>query len=120
MATKYVTMFQRLVANSEKPEDQNENGCWVWTGRTCGNRWPYGRLNKRINGELVTVAAHREMEQQFHDAPLDPETQTIEHRCGNTLCINPDHWTLETRVENSKLSQQRNPRWPPKARSEKR
>jgi len=122
MATKYHTMFQRLVANSEKPEDQNENGCWVWTGRTCGKRWPYGRVNKRVDGKLVTVAAHREMENECRrmlEKMLLSEGETLDHLCTETLCINPDHWQVVTLAENSKLSQQRNPRWPQKARSEK-
>lgn len=103
-------MYERLIANSEKPDDQNENGCWLWTGRTDGKRWPYGRMNVWRNGKVTTAAPHREMENQFRDSPLETD-DTIDHMCGNTLCVNPDHWGEPvTRVENSKLSQQRNPR----------
>jgi hypothetical protein len=108
----------RLIANSEKPDDQNENGCWLWTGRTDGKRGgEYGRMNVRVEGEHTTVQPHRVMEEVLTDRKLDPETETIDHLCGSTLCINPDHWLLVTRVVNSKLSQQRNPRRPQRART---
>ena len=42
MNRRYGSLFERLVANSHKPDDQNENGCWLWTGTTDGKRWPYG------------------------------------------------------------------------------
>lgn len=109
---RYGSMYERLIANSEKPDDQNENGCWRWTGKTDHKRWPYGVVTKRVDGEHKTVKAHREMEQQFHEAPLDPDEQTVEHLCHNRLCINPDHFVLLTRVENSAASQAVNPRTP--------
>lgn len=108
--TRYHSMYERLVANSEKPDDQNENGCWNWTGTTDGKRWPYGKVNVRVNGKHKTVKAHREMEQQFHEKPLHPDEQTVEHLCCNRLCINPDHFILLTRAENSSASQAVNPR----------
>jgi hypothetical protein len=79
-------------------------------------------VNKRVDGKLVTVAAHREMENECRrmlEKMLLSEGETLDHLCTETLCINPDHWQVVTLAENSKLSQQRNPRWPQKARSEK-
>jgi hypothetical protein len=115
---KYASLFDRLVANSVKPDDQNENGCWVWTGRTDGKRYPYGRMNVRVEGKHTTTAPHCEMEKLFReDGLLCPETETIDHLCFNTLCINPDHWQIKTRAENSKISQERNPRLPTKPRA---
>lgn len=108
---KYDSLFLRLIANSEKPDDQNENGCWLWTGRTDGKRGgEYGRMNVYRGGKIKTVQPHREMEQVLLGRPLDPESETIDHLCESTLCINPDHWTLVTRAVNSSLSQKRNPR----------
>jgi hypothetical protein len=105
---KYDSLYERLIANSEKPEDQNENGCWLWT---AGQRKGYGRLNVYVEGRTVTRAAHREMENQFRSERLPPSV-TLDHLCGNTLCVNPDHWNEETNEENARLSQQRNPRSP--------
>jgi HNH endonuclease len=106
---KYASMFERLVANSVKPDKQNENGCWQWIGPTDGKRWPYGQVSKRVNGKHKTIKAHREMENKFRKVPL-AEDETIDHLCMNPLCVNPDHFSVVTRVENSRLSQQRNPR----------
>lgn len=108
---KYDNLFLRLIANSVKPDDQNENGCWIWVGRTDGKRGgEYGRMNVRRDGKHKTVQPHREMEELLIGRKLCPETETIDHLCTNTLCINPDHWVLVTRVVNSQRSQQRNPR----------
>jgi hypothetical protein len=108
---KYPNLFMRLVANSAKPDDQNENGCWLWTGRTDGKRGGgYGRMNVWRDGKHKTVQPHREMEKIFAGRELCPENETIDHLCANALCINPDHWLLVTRGANSKLSQERNPR----------
>lgn len=111
---RYGSMFERLVANSVKPEDQNENGCWLWVGPVDHKRVPYGQVSKRVDGKHVNVKAHREMENQCRcgddDVPLLP-TETIDHLCGVSLCINPDHWRIETRERNSQLAQERRRKW---------
>jgi len=107
---KYASMYERLVANSEKPDDQNENGCWVWLGRVAGKGRPYGRVNKRIDGKHTTEAAHREMENLFRGEPLDGFEETVDHLCGNTLCINPDHWEVVHNTVNARRSILANPR----------
>jgi hypothetical protein len=108
---KYSSMFERLVANSiPPPEGQNEGGCWLWTGKRC-RRGEYGHLNIRVNGRVKTVKAHRVMYEITNDCTLR-EDETVEHQCEFTLCINPDHFFPETltHAENSRRSQQRNPR----------
>ncbi len=112
MNRKYDTLYERMLANSEKPDDQNENGCWLWTSKTDNKRWPYPRMNVSRNGKHTTVAPAREMEKVFRDAPLDPDMHTIEHLCRTPMCINPDHWILLTRAENTAASQAVNPRTP--------
>lgn len=115
---KYESMLHRLIANTEEP--QNDQACWVWTGGCCTRG--YGKLNKRVDGRHVTIRAHREMQQQVDGEfievhlddedpfgpivllpapPLHPDEQTIDHLCWNTQCINPDHFEVVTRVENS-------------------
>jgi len=125
-------LFTRLVRNSIKPDDQNENGCWLWTGTL--NNANYGRFPYRLtlpNGlkKVRHKSAHRSMEQEVRDQAaqldadmaaedwllaavtaadaLDPDTETIEHLCVCRRCINPDHWIVVTRAENTALMQQR-------------
>lgn len=104
---RYETLYERLIANSKTRDDQNENGCWEWTGRTDGKRWAYGRLNLRIEGKHTTRAPHRLMFEIIEGRTLHPDDETVEHRCYNRLCINPDHLILLTRVENSVARWQR-------------
>lgn len=133
-------MMQRLLKNSVKPDDQNENGCWLWTGQ-CGNsgygRFPYRITVDTVNewGEPVQLkkvrhkSAHREMELHCRQTDvqreadlvadewllavavetvsMDPDEHTIEHLCCCRRCINPDHWIIVTRAENTSLMWQR-------------
>lgn len=128
---RYGSLYERVLANSEKPDDQNECGCWLWTGRTaCG----YGRMTVRVPGKPHpgVVLAHRATEQHLRDlaaqlasddaqagdwwdtvlptvtaAPLCPENETLDHLCCTQRCVNPDHWQPETRARNTQLAAQR-------------
>lgn len=127
---KYGSLYERLVANSEKPDDQNENGCWVWTGNRHNSN--YGTLQVRIPGRPnpSKVYAHRTMEQVMRDnaaqlaadmaepdpwllgptvkaPPLHPDDETIDHLCYLRRCCNPDHWSPVSRARNTALMQER-------------
>lgn len=110
MNRRYGSLFERLVANSHKLDDQNENGCWLWTGTTDGKRWPYGKVNVRVNGQHKSLRAHRVMAETMEGRPLHPDEETVEHLCGNPLCVNPDHFELIDRVDNSLRSIMEKPR----------
>ncbi len=47
---------------------------------------------------------------------LCPDTETIEHTCLNTLCVNPNHMLVATRSDNSSSGNAR--RWGFEDRSE--
>lgn len=108
---RYASLYERLIANSEKAEDQNENGCWLWTGKTDKKPWPYGQLNVRVSGKHTTLRAHRAMFGEILRRPLLTD-ETVDHLCGQWLCVNPDHLEIVSREENSRRSQQANPRVP--------
>lgn len=110
MNKRYGSLYERLVANSHKPDDQNENGCWLWAGKTDGKRWPYGKINVRRDGKHASLRAHRAMAETLEGRPLDPDHETVEHLCGNPLCVNPDHFELIDRVDNSLRSIMEKPR----------
>lgn len=118
---RYESLFARLVANTAEPE--SSTGCWEWTGEVSKL---YGKLSIRIDGKHTKCWAHREMEHvlrganefDLDDDPLGPifavdrprltEDETIDHLCGNTRCVNPDHWTEPiSRSLNSKLRWER-------------
>lgn len=111
MARRYDSLFERLVANSTRLDVENENGCWIWTGKTDG-RGCYGHLNIRRDGKHVTVKAHREMFKIVW-GPLTVD-ETVDHLCRVGLCINPDHFDPSPvpNAENMRRSQRDNPRRP--------
>lgn len=102
---RYGTLYERLVANTAEP--QSTNGCWLWTGATDGRRGAqYARINMRIDGRHRCLKAHRVMAQQFHETPLTPHDE-VDHVCGESLCINPDHLEVVSKSENVRRRNQR-------------
>ena len=108
----YPTLFTRLVANTEEPE--NERACWVWTGKR--DRWWYGRLNVYVPGlaKVVTVMAHIAAWVTHAVAPLDADEfylayqefvtsgLELDHLCEMPACIFIDHLEPVTPSENCK------------------
>ena len=107
MVAQYGNLYARLIANSEKPDDQNENGCWLWTGTK--DRKGYGRLSMRVAGKRnpTGVRAHRAMLEHLLGRELHPDDETVEHLCACTSCINPDHLVLMTRAANTSAMRRR-------------
>lgn len=110
---RYDSLFERLIANSEKPEDQNENGCWKWTSSTDSKG--YAIVTIRMPGKKNPTGkrAHRVMEGLFRAdddtliATFDPDLETIEHLCATTGCVNPDHFITVDRATNTRLMRER-------------
>ena len=61
-----------------------ENGCWQWVGAVNGPRG-YGRF--RYAGH--TVYAHRFLYEYM--VKTIPAKLELDHKCRNTLCVNPQH-----------------------------
>ena len=93
----------------------NENGCWIWPGSlNAGN---YGTIREEKRGPLLMV--HRVSYEHFV-GPI-PEGFQVEHAChtGDQDCLggdfcdhrpcwNPQHLTLLSHADNSKLGRSRN------------
>lgn len=93
--SKYKSLFERLVANTQLAVEGDAASCWLWTGKHVRG---YGRLNVWRDGKLVSVKAHRVVLEEFHDItfPFDEAG----HLCYNTLCINPTHLEVQTKTHN--------------------
>ena len=72
-----------------------ETLCWIWQRATC-DRGRYGRL--RIGGLLWL--AHRWYWTQAN-GPI-PEGKQLDHKCGQTLCVNPAHTEPVTSAQNTR------------------
>jgi hypothetical protein len=86
--------YLRFIAKVEKGPD-----CWLWKGKTI--RKGYGHF--RLNGKLVY--AHRYSYETFV-GPI-PEGMTIDHRCNNPPCVNPDHLQVVSKLQNNRLAKAR-------------
>jgi len=68
----------------DKYETCEETWCWYWQAATNGKRG-YGKIYH--NGKLKL--AHR-FSYELHKGVI-PDGLTIDHLCGNRLCVNPEH-----------------------------
>lgn len=96
MARIYDSLYERLVANTDEPA--NEQACWLWKGSI--HYKGYGHLNIRINGKHTRVYAHRCMAEIMLKRPLAPGEEP-DHLCLFRRCINPDHLEVVTRQANN-------------------
>ena len=93
-SSEHADIWARMKAKIVK---QAESGCWVWSGRKAGGRFPdkqYGsiKINRRWWG------AHR-VSYRIHNSG-NMGGMFVCHRCDNTLCIRPSHLFLGTNRDN--------------------
>lgn len=75
----------------------SEEGCHQWQGSSTKG---YGTFLATRGTKRVGFKAHRWIyENTFGSIPDD---MTIEHRCGDSSCVNPDHLSLMSGRENSR------------------
>jgi hypothetical protein len=96
----YDALYLRVLAKVVKPEETNENGCWLFTGAL--DKDGYGTISRRVPG--VRNPRHRRvhliMWEEAH-GPV-PEGMTLDHLdCIAKACCNPGHLELVTRAVNS-------------------
>lgn len=82
---------------------RNENGCRLWTGSQTGTGYgqtyppPWGTSRK----------AHRLAYELANDVRLTPD-QVVHHKCGVSLCVEPEHLQIVEPHENSAEMLERN------------
>lgn len=75
-------------------EEDPATGCWNWTKARYGN----GEYGAVWNG-VRTVPAHRFCYEVFYGVILS-NTQVVDHKCRNKLCVNPQHLEAVNKQEN--------------------
>lgn len=91
ISEKVVERFDRFVVVTP--------GCDVWTGATTKGRGSYGRF--RIGA--TTYAAHR-VAYVIATGQDVPAGTVLDHACGVTECVNPEHLDVVTQGENVERS----------------
>ena len=70
---------------------EKSSECWNWTGTVTGGYGQYWLDGKGRRAHRVSyAAAHGHI----------PEGMQIDHKCHNTLCVNPDHLRVVTGKQN--------------------
>lgn len=65
--------------------------CWIWQGQVSNSG--YGRLKATDNDGLVKMMSAQAVSYQRFISPIQ-EGHLVKQRCGNRLCINPEHLEL--------------------------
>ena len=79
---------KRMVQNILRTDD---SGCWIWQGQVSNSG--YGRAHElQPDRSLKIVSAQMASYRAFIDEV--PEGSLVKQKCGNRLCINPEHLTL--------------------------
>ena len=83
----------------DRVSPEPNSGCWMWLGSTAGPMG-YGQIQKStaLTDKRENVYTHRVMYERYKGAI--PPNMTIDHKCRNVLCCNPDHLEVVTRGEN--------------------
>jgi|PlaIllAssembly_1097288.scaffolds.fasta_scaffold2188956_1 hypothetical protein len=87
---KRLSLEERWVERVDEPSD--DNSCWIWNGSRSTQG--YGKL--RVEGK--DLLAHQIGWKIMGKSPCRGKTY-LRNKCGNKLCVNPDHWEKELKVK---------------------
>lgn len=82
----------------------NPDGCFIWTGGTSRGGGKKDQCNPGypsvwVEEEKRTRRGHSLIGETFH-GPLPDSDHEWSHRCGISICLNPDHVRPETKEAN--------------------
>jgi hypothetical protein len=76
--TKSIVLWDDVPESTKQKISLRKNGCWIWKGADA----PYKRLYLQTKGPV-------------------PKGAHLRHSCDNPRCINPNHLTLGTAIDNN-------------------
>lgn len=87
------TVETSLIANPLARYEENQTGCWIWTGPKYPNG--YGKTSRDVHGTRI---AHRALYMEL--VGEIPEGHDLDHLCRVRECVNPSHLEPVNRSEN--------------------
>ncbi len=79
---------QRLISMTHH---QDDTGCWIWSGQISNSG--YGRVMEPQH-DRTTRMVSAQMASYHAFIGAVPDGHLVKQRCGNRLCINPEHLEL--------------------------
>lgn len=77
--------------------------CWEWqAARSSDNYGIYGTGEKTLHGAPRTMSAHRFSYCLTHNLKVLPKGFDVLHSCDNSICVNPAHLRMDTRLANTR------------------
>jgi len=87
---KHYRMLGRINAKVHPDRTKGKVGCRVWDGNIRTDEWGFYQYGVAVGPSGKRTAVHRILWEDKY-GPLGDNT--LVNVCGNTLCVNPDHWT---------------------------
>ncbi|MBN2380533.1 hypothetical protein JXM67_12100 [candidate division WOR-3 bacterium] len=88
-------IFNKLVARCKKVRS---TGCWIWKGSV--NPYGYGMFTvKRRRTSVHRWMAHFSDAPHLKDFNMETSRARILRKCGNRICVNPDHLIVKPIAE---------------------
>lgn len=83
------------------------SGCWLWLSATIksSDSRLYGVIG-RCRGQLPRMALAHRASYELHIGAI-PDKMQIDHKCQNTLCVNPEHLQMLTSKAHCQLTMER-------------
>ena len=85
------TMTSQQKKLFEMSQQLDDSACWLWQGQISNSG--YGRLNLPQQDSLVKMVSAQSASYLAFLGTI-PDGYLVKQRCGNRLCINPEHLEL--------------------------
>ena len=99
-----IVIPERVAKRAATKYVENEDGCWISTYSVASHG--YAQIGWKDPGYRQVVTAHRAAWVYFTGEQI-PEGMTIDHKCKNRPCVNPDHLRMTTNFENARRTRGR-------------